>query len=305
MFDLGIVIVSWNVADLLKRCLASVFSQQSNFKFHVIVVDNASQDGSADLVQSDFPEVELIRSEKNLGYSTANNWGLKSLGFDGASLPRSRYVLLLNPDTELPPQALSEMVAYLTERPEVGAAGPKLILPDGSLDLACRRSFPSPSVSFWHFTRLAKWFPKSRRLGQYNMTYIDPDQDIEVDSVVGAFMLVRSEVIESVGLLDERFFMYGEDLDWAFRIKQEGWQIRYNPAVVVKHVKRASSSQSQRARQEFYVAMHLFYLKHYRKQTATWLHFLIMFGILLQGGIGLWLAPGWKKTKTILQSPNR
>lgn len=304
MLDLGIVIVSWNVSKLLKQCLSSVFAQQGNLSTHVIVVDNASQDGSTSMVQSNFPKVEVIQSENNLGYSAANNLGLKSLGFTGNTVPLCRYVLLLNPDTDLPPHALSEMVAYLAERPELGVAGPKLVLPDGSLDLACRRSFPSPSVSFWHFTGLAKLFPKSQRFGQYNMTHIDPDLEIEVDSVVGAFMLVRSEVIETVGLLDERFFMYGEDLDWAFRIRKEGWRVRYNPAVVVQHVKRASSVQSKRARQEFYRAMHLFYLKHYRKQTSTWLHYLIVFGILLKGGIGLWLTPRWKRAKTILQSPN-
>ena len=300
MVDLGIIIVSWNVSNLLEKCLTSIFDNIFSFRLHVIVVDNASSDDSACMVGEKFPDVELIQSDTNIGYSAANNLGLKALGFDEHSQEKTRYVLLLNPDTELPTNTLQGMFEYLESRPWVGAAGPKLILPNGKLDLACRRSFPSPSVSFWHFTGLAKIFPKSELFGRYNMTFVDPDLDIEVDSVVGAFMLIRSETVSSAGLLDERFFMYGEDLDWAFRIREDGWQIRYNPAVVVHHVKRASSKQSRRARQEFYRAMLLFYQKHYQQETSIWLHYLILLAILLKGGIGIRLVPWLKKAKTIL-----
>ncbi len=288
MRDLGIIIISWNVSSLLARCLNSIFASEGAFQYHVIVVDNASTDDSVEMVNSRYPQAELLTNETNVGYSAANNMGLRALGFADGERIRSRYVLLLNPDTELPPTALLDMLRYLDERPLLGAAGPKLILPDGSLDLACRRSFPSPSVSFWHFIGLARRFPRNQRFGRYNMTFVDPDEDIAVDSVVGAFMMVRSEAIAAAGLLDERFFMYGEDLDWAFRIRQMGWQIRYNPSVVVCHVKRASSRQSVRARREFYRAMLLFYQKHYRQQTVFWLHYLVMLGILMKGGIGIW-----------------
>lgn len=301
MYDLGIIIVSWNVSALLDRCLRSIFASEGEFQFRVIVIDNASDDDSVGTVNNHYPKVELIKSETNLGYSVANNMGLRALGYKDGGKPESRYVLLLNPDTELPKNALVDMIRYLDDRPSLGAAGPKLVLSDGSLDLACRRSFPSPSVSFWHFTGLARLFPDNQRFGRYNMTYVDPDQDIEVDSVVGAFMMVRADVISMVGLLDECFFMYGEDLDWAYRIRKKGWQIRYNPAVVVRHVKRASSRQSPRARREFYRAMLLFYQKHYREQTVIWLHYLILLGILIKGGIGIWLAPGPKRTRTTRQ----
>ena len=288
MCDLGIIIVSWNVSALLERCLNSIFASEGAFQYRVVVVDNASSDDSVEMINSRYQQAELLTNETNVGYSAANNMGLRALGFTGSEWPRPRYVLLLNPDTELPPNAIFDMLRYLEERPSIGAAGPQLILPDGSLDLACRRSFPSPSVSFWHFTGLARCFPRNQRFGRYNMTYVDPDQDIEVDSVVGAFMMVRAEAIAATGLLDERFFMYGEDLDWAYRIRQVGWQIRYNPLVIVHHVKRASSQQSARARREFYRAMLLFYQKHYRQQTVFWLHYLVMLGILLKGGIGIW-----------------
>ena len=289
MLDLGIVIISWNTRDLLKRCLETVLASEG-VSYKVVVVDNASTDGSPDMVQQDFPQVELIASEINGGYPYGNNVGLRALGFrgQGAVDPDApRYALLLNPDTEVPPDAFSQMVRYMDARPEIGMAGPKLVLTDGSLDLACRRSFPSPLVSLYHFSGLSKWFPQNRRFGRYNMTFADPDEELEVDSVVGAYMQVRREAIAAVGLLDETFFMYGEDLDWAYRIKNAGWRVFYNPSVIVKHVKRAASRQSKRAQMEFNRAMLIFYRKHYRTMTPWWLHSLILMGLLLKGGSSL------------------
>ena len=298
MLDLGIIIVNWNVSALLERCLDSVFASQGALRFQVMVVDNASTDDSVERLRARRQPIRLLVNQNNLGYSAANNLALREFGWLSGCESRPRYALLLNPDTELPPTALADMVRYLDERPELGAAGPKLILPDGRLDLACRRSFPSPAVSFWHFTRLARFFPDNPRFGRYNMTHIDPDVDIAVDSVVGAFMMVRAEAVAAAGPLDERFFMYGEDLDWAFRIQQAGWQIRYNPAVTVRHVKRASSRQSAKARREFYRAMWLFYDKHYRRETPKWLHYLVKMGILAKGGASLWQTLARKSTRT-------
>ncbi len=287
--DVGIVIVNWNTRDYLRDCLTSVFASE-DIRCKVVVVDNASDDDSAAMVRAEFPQAELIASPINGGYPYGNNIGLRRLGFDGgdelhaaeAALPR--HALLLNPDTVVPPTALRDMVHFLDEHPIYGAAGPKLVLADGSLDLACRRSFPSPSVAAYRMLGLARRFPKSRRFARYNLTYMDPDEGTEVDSVVGAFMMVRREAVEKVGLLDEKFFMYGEDLDWAYRIHQAGWKIYYNPQVVVRHYKRAASKQSQRAPVEFYRAMLIFYRKHYRRQTPWWLHALVMVGLVLKGG---------------------
>ncbi len=290
MADLGIVILSWNTRELLKRCLETVYASAGDVTYRVVVVDNASGDGSAEMVRQGFPQAQVIASEINGGYSYGNNLGLRALGFrdKGRATDAPRYALLLNPDTELPPDALCAMVAFMDRQPEVGAAGPKLVLPDGSLDKACRRSFPTPIISLYHFVGLAKLFPGSPRFARYNMTYLPVDQEAEVDSVVGAYMQVRREAIEAVGLLDETFFMYGEDLDWAYRIKSAGWRIVYHPQVVVKHVKRAASRQSQRAQMEFWRAMLIFYRKHYRTTTPLWLHSLIMTGLLLKGGRTLW-----------------
>ncbi len=289
--DLGIIILNWNTQDYLRRCLQTVLASEGDFRYHVVVVDNASTDGSADMVAREFPSVTLVRSPVNGGFPYGNNLGLRALGYRGAGdvdATAPRYALLLNPDTEVPPNALYEMVKWMDSRPDVGAAGCKLVLVDGSLDKACRRGFPTPIVSFYHFSGLSRLFPKSPRFARYNMSYLDPDQEAEVDSVVGAYMQVRREVIQQIGLLDEAFFMYAEDIDWAYRIKEAGWKIVYHPQVVVKHVKRAASRQSKRAQFEFWRAMLIFYRKHYRAQTPLPLHAMIMTGLMLKGGRALW-----------------
>jgi len=285
MLDLGIVITSYNTRDLLRTCLRSVYASQGDFTFEVCVVDNASPDGSAEMVAAEFPQARLIANAGNVGYPSANNQGLEAFGFAETPNPKSqtpKFALLLNPDTELPPDALARMLDFMAEHPDAGIAGPKLVLPDGSLDLACRRSFPTPEVAVYRLAGLSRLFPRSRRFGRYNLTYLDPDQVTEVDSVVGAFMLVRAEAIGQVGLMDGQFFMYGEDLDWAYRIKAAGWKVYYNPAVTVLHVKRAASRHSPRAQVEFYRAMGIFYRKHYAAQTPWWLHALIVSAISLR-----------------------
>jgi len=292
----------------------------------VCVVDNASPDESAGMVAREFPQAHLIRNKENMGYAAANNLGLKYFGFSNQSsvvsrqssvvsgqwsavgqqqsqgdaaqsefrIPNStlpRYALLLNPDTVVPPAAFAQMIQLMDDQPDFGVSGPKLVRLDGSLDLACRRGFPSVEVSFWRLTKLSKIFPRSRRFGRYNMTYLDPDQPAEIDSVVGAFMLVRREAIEQAGLLDEIFWMYGEDLDWAYRIKQCGWKVYYYPQVVISHVKRASSSQDNagaaKAKYEFDRAMWLFYRKHYQAATPAPIDWLVKFGLGLKGGAPL------------------
>ncbi|MBM3189304.1 MAG: glycosyltransferase, partial [Chloroflexi bacterium] len=170
MSDLGIVIVNYNTRELLGACLDSIRRSDGDVTYEVVVVDNGSTDRSAELVRSAYPWVWLIASERNGGYAYANNLGLKALGFgDGEGDARApRYALLLNPDTVLPPEALATMAAYLDAHPDVGAVGPKLVRPDGSLDKACRRSFPSPLVSLYHFSGLDRLFPGSERLARYN-----------------------------------------------------------------------------------------------------------------------------------------
>jgi len=307
--DLLVVIVNYNTRDLLRDCLASVYESRGDFSCRVCVVDNGSRDDSAARVRQEFPQAYLIESPINGGYAYANNLGLRAFGFQdttsacqpsplippnfgglvwqgpGGLVPR--YALLLNADTLLPPSALQKMLDFMEAYPKAGAAGARLVREDGSLDLACRRSFPTPRAFFYRMMGLSKLFPQSPRFGRYNLTYLDPDELTEVDSVVGAFMLVRAEAIRQVGLLDETFFLYGEDLDWAYRIRKAGWKIYYNSQVTVLHVKAASTRHSFRARREFYRAMDIFYRKHYAATTPFWLHWLIIAGIVLQGGLAL------------------
>ncbi|MEM7345172.1 MAG: glycosyltransferase family 2 protein [Chloroflexota bacterium] len=285
-YDLAVIIVNYNVSNLLRNCLNSVYASSGDISYKVCVVDNASPDESVQMVRDEFPQAELIANQDNVGYPAANNQGMVALGVGTESAPR--YVLLLNPDTELPTDCLAEYVSWMDQNQDVGVVGPRLVLPDGSLDLACRRSFPSPNVSMLHMLGLSRLFPKSPTFGRYNMTYLPEDQLTEVDSVVGAFMLVRTEAVDKVGMLDETFWMYGEDLDWAKRIKDAGWKIVYNPARKVKHIKRASSRQNPKALFEFNRAMIIFYYRHYRRDTSWMMHLLVMLGLAIKGGPKLW-----------------
>jgi N-acetylglucosaminyl-diphospho-decaprenol L-rhamnosyltransferase len=275
MLDLAIVIVNYNTRDLLADCLRSIQAGGDLGRKSVIVVDNASSDGSVEMVRSVYPWVHVIACTENGGYARANNIGLRAAGFglDRPQEPRMdgmpRYALLLNPDTVLPPDALSTLLAFMDIHPDVGIVGPKLVRLDGSLDKACRRGFPTPATSFYHLSGLSKLFPHSPRFGRYAMSFLDPNEQADVDSVVGAFMLMRTVALEQAGLLDEAFFMYGEDIDLAYRIKARGWRVVYNPTVTVLHVKGAASRQtSRRAIVAFYDAMKIFHDKHYRAQSS-------------------------------------
>ncbi|HEY2593511.1 MAG TPA: glycosyltransferase family 2 protein, partial [Chloroflexota bacterium] len=199
--DVSIVVLNYNTREHLRTCLqalqGAVRTSPSGEgpRVEIFVVDNASSDGSADMVAAEFDEVRLIRSPRNGGFASGNNLALRRAQGDA--------VLLLNPDTLMPPGGVARLFQTLHERPEAGIVGPKLLRPDGSMHLACRRSFPTPLVSFYRFSGLSRLLPASRRFGRYNLTFVDPDLAIEVDSVCGACMLVRREVIDRVGLLDE------------------------------------------------------------------------------------------------------
>ncbi|HHX43893.1 MAG TPA: glycosyltransferase family 2 protein [Chloroflexi bacterium] len=288
MLDLGIVIVNYNTRDLLGDCLQSLPEACRGLRQRTIVVDNNSSDGSAAFVRTAFPAVTLLEPGRNGGYAFANNIGLRALGFgDGVEEP-PRYVLLLNPDTVVPPDGLTRMVAFLDANPDVGVVGPKLVRQDGAFDRACRRSFPTPEVSFYRLTGLSRLFPRSRRFGRYNLSYLSVDEQADVDAVVGAFMLMRREALQGAGLLDETFFMYGEDLDLCYRIKALGWRVVYNPSVVVLHIKGAASRQaSRRSIEAFYDAMRIFHDKHYRAQHTLVVNGLVDLGIGLMRAVAL------------------
>jgi len=260
--DLSILILNYNTREHLRACLRSVFDEGStslsggHIQAEVIVVDNASSDGSAEMVSAEFPAVSLIRSPRNGGFANGNNQGL--------ARSRGTAILLLNPDTLIPRGGIAGMLDALAAHPEAGIIGPRLLRPDGSMHLACRRSFPTPSIAFYRLSGLSQLFPRSPRFGRYNLTFVDPGVALEVDSVCGACMLLRRAVFERLGPLDERFFMYGEDLDWCLRTRQAGWTVRYEPATVVQHQHGAASrKRALRTTYYFFHAMDLFYRKHY------------------------------------------
>lgn len=300
MARLAVVILNYNRADLLADCLRSIYAHATRCVLTVWVVDNASSDGSAALVRDEFPQVRLIVSSHNGGYAYGNNLALREImGIDDhvsgeASAGRAvrpaaaDYVMLLNNDTVVPAGAFDGLVDFLETNPDVGIVGPRLTLPDGSLDMACRRSFPTPEVAFYRLTGLSTLFPRRERFGRYNMTYLDPAIQCDVDAVVGACMLLRASVIHEAGLLDETFFMYGEDLDWAYRVKTYGWRVVYYPAVQILHYKRAASTRraipSIRA---FYDAMRIFHRKHFAATTPAPMNALIEVGISLKEALAL------------------
>ena len=285
MAHLDIVILNYNRGDLLRSCLSSVFASQTQHTLGVWVVDNASSDESVAIVRDEFPQARLIVNQSNTGFSAGNNLALREIMAANAEpgVSGKRYLMLLNNDTVVEPDALDLLIDYLELHPDVGAVGPKLLLLDGSLDLACRRSFPTPTVSFYRMTGLSRIFPRSPRFGRYNMTFLDPDLETDVDALVGAAMVLPDAVVREVGLLDEQFFMYGEDVDWCYRIKSYGWRVVYYPRSVIHHHKRAASSRralpSIRA---FYDAMRIFHRKHYAQRTLAPINWLIETGITLK-----------------------
>lgn len=270
--DLSIIIVNYNTKELTKQTLNSIFKYKHNLEYEVIVVDNNSSDDSVNMITNELPQVILIQNKKNLGFSRANNIGINR--------SKGRYILLLNSDTIIQEDTLETMVSFMESNYNVGAAGCKVILPDGSLDKACKRSFPTPQNALYNALKLDKLFPHNKKFGEYNLTYLDEDEIHEVDSLVGAFMMVRREAIEEVGLLDENFFMYGEDIDWCYRIKKAGWKIVYYPKTKIIHYKGGSSKKKNpKLIYEFYRAMYLFFEKHYKDKYSLLTKYIVYLGI--------------------------
>lgn len=273
--DLSILIVNYNTRELTLDALRSVYRSQTNYTFEVILIDNHSTDGSVEAIKEEFPQVTIIENQENVGFAKANNQGIRRAA--------GRYILLLNSDTIIQPDTLEIMLRFMDQHPNIGASGCKVVLPDGSLDKACRRGFPTPSASFYYAFGLAKLFPHVPKFNQYQLSYLDPDDDYPVDCLVGAFMLVRREVIDHVGMLDEDFFMYGEDVDWCYRIKKAGWEIYYYPKTSIIHYKGAGKKRkSRKVVYEFHRAMILFHRKHYQKSYSWLVNGLVYAGVGLK-----------------------
>jgi GT2 family glycosyltransferase len=272
---LSIVIVNFNAKKFLEECLTSIYVETNQIPFDVWVVDNHSEDTTVPMVRQNFPHVNLIENKENVGFAKANNQAIKKCTGD--------YILLLNPDTLVLQNAVEKMVDFMDANPTVGICGGKVLNEDRTLQLACRRSIPAPKVAFFRFIGLSKLFPKNRLFAKYNLTYIDSNEAHEVDAVSGSFLMIRRKVIEEIGLLDDQFFMYGEELDWCFRAKKAGLAVMYYPDAEIVHYKgECSKSNSRKATFEFYRSMYLFHKKHFAENYNPIINIIIYAGIFLK-----------------------
>lgn len=277
-FCVSIVIVNWKTPGLLAACLDSLLLDGGAEEFEFLVVDNGSADGSVEMLRQRYPFVKVIANSENIGFSKACNQVIP--------LARGRYVLLLNPDTVVAAGAVGRLADFLDQNASCGAAGPKVLNPDGSLQLACRRSFPDPLAAFFRISYLSRLFPGHPLFARYNLTYTDPNSVLEVDALSGSCMMVRRQAIDGVGLLDEDIFMFGEDIDWCWRIKEAGWKVYYVPeAVVCHHHGAASRLRPVGATIDLHKGMEVFYRKHLAARYWAPFNMLVYAAIWTRAGI--------------------
>lgn len=279
MKDVSIVIVSWNVRDRLRACLGSIYRFTSGIEFEVFVVDNNSADGSADMVSAEFPDVRLIRNKDNRGFAKANNQALRDCA--------GRYALLLNPDTELVDNACKAMVDFMEANPDAEALGCRLLHGDGSLQPSCRR-FPSLFIDLMETFYLDSLFPKSGIFNRYRMGGWDHSHTREVDQPYGACLLVRRNALDRVGLMDERFFMYYDEIDLCYRIKRSGGRVYFsNVATVIHHANESSKQASVQCERYKDRSRLLFFAKRYGRPVV----FLLAFNLAIKTAL-VWMVFG-------------
>ena len=291
MKDISIIIVNYNVRYFIEQCLYSVYKAKQHLKIQIFVVDNNSVDNSVDSIRKNFPEVVLIENKINVGFAKANNQAIK--------LTNSKYTLLLNPDTIVSDDTLVKIFDFMESHPKAGASGVKLIDGEGKFLPESKRSIPTPLVSLYRLTGLSKLFPKSRVFNKYNLGYLDENETNEVDVLCGAFLFIRNEVFNTVGLLDEDFFMYGEDIDYSYRIGKAGYKIFYFPGTTTIHFKGESTKKSSiKYHHTFYKAMSIFARKHFGGKIFNFSLFFINLAILFAGSVSY-----FKKNLTSLFLP--
>lgn len=277
---ISIIIVNYNVERFLEQCLYSVQRAISGIHAEIFVVDNDSADNSCNMVRQKFPTVAIIENKENVGFSKANNQAIK--------LAQGEYILLLNPDTIIEDDSLSKALAFMDEHSDAGGLGVKMLDGYGKFLPESKRGLPTPAVAFYKVTGLSSLFPFSRRLGRYHLRYLDPDSIHAVDVLSGAFMLLRRSVLDVVGLLDEEYFMYGEDIDLSYRITQAGFKNYYFPLTTIIHYKGESTKKgSLNYVLLFYNAMYIFAHKHYRKSHTPLFCVLIKFAIYFMAAVSI------------------
>jgi len=277
-FYVSVIIINWKTPKLLADCLDSLQGDPNCSRFEMIVVDNNSGDESVPMLKSRYPDVKLIENPDNKGFSKAVNQAIP--------LCRGEYLLLLNPDAKVVGSAVTRLAEFLDQNPTVGACGPKVLNADGTLQLACRRAFPSLAASFYRLAYISHLFPKNPAFSQYNMTYADPDKLLEVDALSGSCMMIRRQVVDNIGLLDEDIFMFGEDIDWCWRVKESGMKVMYVPDAVVYHIHGASSRKRPIGTTiNLHKGMEVFYRKHLAQRYWAPVNLLVYAAIWLRAGI--------------------
>ena len=277
---LSIIIVNYNVKHFLKQCLKSIEKARQNIKMEIFVVDNNSVDNSIEMLKNDFPNVKLIINNKNVGFSKANNQAIKQT--------KGKYILLLNPDTIIEENTLKKTIAFFENNNNVGATGVKMIDGNGNFLPESKRSLPTPAIAFYKIFGLSTLFPKSKKFGKYHLNYLDENKIHEIDVISGAFFMTRKKILDNIGLLDEDFFMYGEDIDLSYRIQKNGYKNFYLPTTSIIHYKGESTKKtSVNYIITFYKAMIIFVKKHYDKKHAHPLIFLINLAILIRASLSI------------------
>lgn len=290
--DVSICIVTYQARDLLRDCLRSIYGTVDSVSFEIIVVDNHSEDGTLEMLRSDFPDIRLLVNDHNTGYTKPNNQAIRE--------SNGRYILLINPDTLVEPNTISELANFLDTHPEVGIVGPKVLNRDGTMQKQCRRSEARPWDAFCYFSGLSTIFPHDRRFAGYLMTYLSEDTAHEAEAVSGSCMLIRRNVIEQIGGLDENFFAFQEDTDFCRRARLAGWKIFYNPSAQLVHFAGEGGSRVQPFRSivEWHRSYYLYYRKHFAKDywfVFNWIYYL---GMFIKLGIGL-LANLFRRKKIV------
>jgi GT2 family glycosyltransferase len=255
------LIVSHNTKDLLLQCLQTFFAT-ADIPVEAVVVDNDSSDGSAAAVTDEFPQATVLVQSKNLGYGRAANIGLERC--------QGRFVLLLGSDVTLEPQTVGKLADFLLTRPDAGAVGPRVLLPDGSLDPESRRAFPVPSTLFYRTFGLSRLFPKSPRFGRHNMGHLPESEVHEMDAGTGACLMLRAAALDRVGFFDPRYFMFGEDIDLCYRLRLGGWKVFYLPtATAVHHISPAAPEVRRQMSYERHRSMWAYHFKHHAEDVSA------------------------------------
>jgi GT2 family glycosyltransferase len=271
--SISVCIVTYNSTSMLKECLVSL-TNNTTLPYEIVIADNGSQDNIRSMLQADFPTAQLIENPTNLGYTRPMNQALRQ--------SQGRYLMQLNPDTLVLPGALDKMVAFLENHPDTGIVGPKVLNRDRTLQKSCRRGEPTPLAVFSYFLGLSKLFPRSKLFGQYQLNYLDENLTHPVAGVAGSCMLIRRQLIERIGYLDEQFFAYQEDADFCHRARNAGWKVIYYPESQIIHFggQGGSMVEPQRAIVAWHKSYYLYYKKHLAKNyffLFNWFYYLAMF----------------------------